>query len=783
MTHPPRTIDAELVFSRSWYRFLTALPFFSLLLSALLMVAGCASPVPPHPDSLSPLVLFQDVGGKKPPAAPVQKKPAGSRATGNARDQAGKGEKTLPEYASDVMVVTASRVAEDPLEIPRSLTVVDPVEIRGKNSLSIVDSLDDRIGVWVEKRTSTTSDPVVRGLAGGNLVALMDGNTISTFWGEGGFAGDDMYGKIDANMVERIEVLRGPASVQYGSNALGGVLNFITRSSPIDYTSEGIRLGGRVKGTYGSAAKEWRLRTEVFGATPEFKFLAGYTNNDVNDVQGGRGVGVQDPTGGEDENFDGKFQWRATDNSEATFSVQNVHRSHLKRFYRPTQDNQNFRQGYSATYRIENPTPFWDEVKANLYYQYKDDRRYWANGDRGRARWWTYTGDLQMVTHLGKNNRLTYGVGAHRDYGESPDDEQFTMFYTTGVKEKASPDTVWDNAGIFLMDRWQVLDCLTLTGGLRYDYFRFDADPDEHYMPPSGRPDLDDFTDRESSFTGGLGFVVEVDPAVRVFGNYSRGFRQFPPHFGVTQHAWGVLASSQLLDPITADNFEVGTKWRTEACQGSAAVYYTKFDNFQNIVRGTFMGQDWFDFNNDTIRQPDEDVYVTKGNGDAYVYGVEIETEVSLQSLFRDVFGPEWTVGGGFMWNFGRDITRDEPFRHTHPARGLFKIRWDDTDPKRGLWWEFTADMVRHFDRIQASRQATDPTYRNDPQNPASGHIRRDGLPGYTVYDIRGGININEYASVTLAVENLTDKKYRSAHSRWDASGINFVASLDIHYY
>ena len=70
-------------------------------------------------------------------------------------------------------------------------------------------------------------------------------------------------GEIDADSIERIEVIRGPQSVLYGSNALGGVLNFITKSCPYDYTLQGAKWGMFMKPTYGTAANEWRFRSEI----------------------------------------------------------------------------------------------------------------------------------------------------------------------------------------------------------------------------------------------------------------------------------------------------------------------------------------------------------------------------------------------------------------------------------------------------------------------------------------------------------------------------------------
>jgi outer membrane receptor for ferrienterochelin and colicin len=152
-------------------------------------------------------------------------------------------EDTTKVYFLDEITVSATRYVRDLFGVSRSVSVASSAEIHRENQVSILDVLDDRIGIWVEKRTGTTSDPVVRGLSGGNVLAIVDGGSVTTFWGEGGFAGDDMYGKIDSESIERIEVLRGPSSVLYGSNALGGVINFVTKRVPIDYAPSGPTLG------------------------------------------------------------------------------------------------------------------------------------------------------------------------------------------------------------------------------------------------------------------------------------------------------------------------------------------------------------------------------------------------------------------------------------------------------------------------------------------------------------------------------------------------------------
>jgi outer membrane receptor protein involved in Fe transport len=684
---------------------------------------------------------------------------------------------------AEPIVVTARRVEEDPFYIPRSLIIVSREEFEERNAGTALDALDQKIGIWVEKRTATTSDPVLCGLSGANLLTLIDGNTLTTFWGEGGFAGDDMYGKIDADTVERIEVLRGPASVFYGSNALGGVINFITRSSPIDYTDGSFEAGSRSKTTIGSAAHEVRQRLETYGAGDTFKYLLGVSYRDVGDLRAGGDVGVQRPTSGRDRNLDAKLQWLPDDHGEVTFSAQSVHRDHIHRFYRPNQDNENFREGYSLTYESDNGPEWWDEARFNLYYQSKEDRRrFFETGNEGVAWWKTATADAQFTRRIGADHRLSFGLGLHRDEGESPDDEQFTITEPDGNTYKAAPDTRWDNAGLFAYDTWALDSRWTVTTGLRYDHFRFESRPDALYAnnPAVTDPGLDEISDTQGAVTGGIGASYSLTDAWQLFGDYSRGFRQFAPNFGVRQLANGVLVPNAFLDPVTADNYEVGAKWRTERTSGAIATYYTRLDNFQNLTTGTFQGSAFYDIEGDGI-EADDQVLVATGNGQAYVYGIEIESSMRLDALFPGRVGPEWSLSGGVMWNYGNDETNDEPLRHTHPARGLLALRWDDPDPERALWWEVAADVVRHFDRVPSDRiSGNDPTYLEDPQDPSKGLLRSDGsLPGYTVFDVRGGVALDEQSSITWAVENVFDKRYRPAHSRMDAPGFGVVLAYE----
>ncbi|MHC4512874.1 MAG: TonB-dependent receptor [Planctomycetota bacterium] len=709
-------------------------------------------------------------GETKPPKEQQKPAPKDQQKQPAAQDQK---PVTLPP-----VIVTAFRSPHDPFELPRSVTYVDQEDIVRRDKASILDTLNRSIGVWVEKRTESTSDPVIRGLSGANLLALVDGNPLTTFWGEGGFAGDDMYGKVEAEGIERIEVIRGPASVAYGSNALGGVINFITRRPTLEYPDEGVRVGGRFKSSYNTINDAELARFDFEVAVPKFRMRLGGTYRDLDDGQGGDDIGTLDPSGGHDKNFDLNSELRVgPEDQTLLISMQQVNRDHLARYYRPTQRNENDRTGVTVGYRSSAPEAA-DGWEGRFYYQWKEDRRYFDNGDFGVAKWRTMSTDWSVRSEsLVPDHRLLAGFTLRKDNGESPDDEQFTIITPAGVRTKAAPDQKWWNLGVFFEDEWDVAPWLTLIGGVRYDRFLYESRPDENYNPPVGDPALDDLRDWDHSFTGGVGAVAKLAEGWRLAASWAKGFRSFAPRFGITQHAFGVIVPTGMLEPVTGDNYELALRCRNHAFESNLVGYYTDFDRFQNIVPGQFMGQDFYDYDGSGTFEPDERVYVTTGNGRAYVYGVEWEARVEPHHFWESV--PEGVyVYGGFMWNYGNDVTNDEPLRHTHPARGVVTVGYEE--PESGKWYvELVADIVREFTRIPSGRLQSDLGYKKEPQDSGSPLVRDDGLPGYTVFDLRGGVQLNENLAFGMNIENLTNKHYRPAHSRMDAFGFTVRVFLE----
>ncbi|GEM_PF-1553976 len=765
---------------------------------------------------------------EKPKEGEVSEKPAGKPSpageestapAGETKEEKGAGKEV--EVAFGEEVVTATRTKARPFRLTRFVTLVDP-EMFDRQELNVaVDALEKRIGTWVEHRTGSTGDAVIRGLSGGNILALVDGCSLSTFWGEGGFAGDDMYGKVDPETVERIEVLRGPGSVLYGSQALGAVINFITRSCPLDFTEGTLAYGARSKFQFTTGNRGFTFRNEAYAAHEDIRILVGSTVRHLGDMEGGGEVGRIDPSSSKESNIDAKIDLRLKKNHLFTIAHQNVYRDPTHRAYRPTQNNTNIRQGYMFRYRGEEFEGALDNVEIKAYHQVKADRRRWLPDDPdpkvGTSTTRTYQLEAQgsLKFEAGGDHTLTGGISYHYDWGESPGDEQFT--YTKGSwpvgppgERMDAPYTFWTNYAAFVQDEYEPADRIKFTGSLRYDYFDFETDPYSHnYYPPAYVHDpsafasleaaqsTDDIEYSENVFTGGIGLNAGLTDWLAAVTSFTVGFRQWPPKFGLTQHGNGIYAPSTDPATIYSYNYEVGAKLNHRNLTGFATFYYNWWDGFEEWHPGSYLGQDWYDWNNNSIQEPDEQILVRESSGQAYLWGVEIQGTLHLRdALLGSGFVEGFSITGGFMYNYGKDLTSHhpdnpdidtdddweyEPIRHTHPLRGIFSVKWEEPGKER-FWASFTADMVGPFTRIPTGRLAGDVGYWRDVTDASQGKIRAWGLPGYSVFDLMAGWKATENLEFTMGLKNIFDRKYRRAHSRTWEMGRSFELGVDIRF-
>ena len=141
------------------------------------------------------------------------------------------GDKTISD-GIDHIVVTAARKKQSVENLSTAISVVTKAEILEKNITLLPDLLREEAGVYIQQTTPGQGIPIIRGLKGSENVHLIDGMRLNTAFFRN--SPNQYLALVDPFMTEQIEIIRGPASVLYGGDALGGVLNVITHTPQFD---------------------------------------------------------------------------------------------------------------------------------------------------------------------------------------------------------------------------------------------------------------------------------------------------------------------------------------------------------------------------------------------------------------------------------------------------------------------------------------------------------------------------------------------------------------------
>jgi len=637
----------------------------------------------------------------------------------------------------DEVVVTATRVEEQVFSVPQAVTRMDRQEIEEGIYRTTPEALMQQPGILVQKTAHGHGSPFIRGLTGQHVLILVDGIRLnnSTFR----FGPNQYLSTVDPASIDHLEIVRGPASVLYGSDALGGVINIITRKRQ-DF-SQARDTDAEANLVYGSADEEHTYRAAVEGNVSSFGYWGGGDYRDFDDLEGGGDVGRQDYTGYDEYHANAALSYQFAGQGRMDLTIQQTHQNNVPRTDKFVNDDE--RQVFdpqertAATLHLQSSPglAFADRVQASLGYQLQkeDLERQGFGSDLVRNyedKVHTAGLNTQADLLLADRHLLSYGVEHYRDRVDS-ERHDTEAGVTTSATSNFPDDSKYYTTGVFLQDEYQLTDATTLVAGLRYSRFKVDSD-------------LEDFGRLDESFddwTGSLRFSTAIAPQWRLFGGVSQGFRA--PNLDdlvvLRSTNEGTDVPSPNLDPEESVNYELGLKLNSARWQGTAVAYYSDYSDLIERGPGTYQGLGFIDDNGNGVQDEGEDNVVQKFNaGDAYIWGVELDARVQID--------PRWSVFGNYTYTYGRNQTGDEPLSRIPPQRLVLGARRQE--PGQPWWVEPYAEIVDNQDRLSA-RDESDP------------RIDTEGTAGYTTLNVRGGWDMSAQHSLQLALNNLADREYK----------------------
>ncbi len=657
------------------------------------------------------------------------------------------------------IVVTASRQEEASANTPAPITVIDSLMIEQAQPEKMADLFKQIPGVEITGEGPFRGLPVIRGFSSNRVLILVDGQRLNNARESTTFAGIQP-GLVNLSEVERIEVLRGPASVQYGSDAIGGVVNILTRRP--DLSSQEFEVTGDVGYEYGTSSDSQNARASVSGTGKGWGFTLGAAYQEAKDYTAADGASedpryssgvLEDDTvpnsGMEQSSFDGSL--RFSTGAQGVFRV-NVEVVRTDDVGFPGFDPEasgidisfpNFDRDKLGL--AWNSGPVWglSDISLSTYYQKvdKESERIFDFGPSffqsnfTRSLIDSYGFNAQSMADAGRHH-LTFGFDFYRDEvdDETLEENCFGGFCLPPSTNVAVPESTQTGLGGYIQDQWAATDALTVHAGLRGDTFDFVSKEDPDYI---GEP----FDVTDSALSGNLGITYAVTDHVNLIALVARGFRspnlQERSFEGFASTGDTFIIQNPDLDSESSLNYEAGFKARYGRYFGGFTVFY---NDLQDFISFEFIGED-----------PDTGLELAQFQNidEAKIWGIELDLET--------IFASWWSLFTNASYTEGENDTTGEPLSAIPPLKVIVGLRY-----QRARWWsEASVRFVDSQDRLPTD----DPRFER-------------GVPGFTVYDLRGGYDFSFGLGVLASLENLTDKLYSEPFNNRPEPGRNLRLGL-----
>ena len=558
----------------------------------------------------------------------------------------------------ETVSVTAVREEARPYDLPRSITVIDQAELAERLPRTTPEALWDAAGVFVQKTNHGGGSPYLRGLVGNQILILVDGIRLnnSTFR----YGPNQYLATIDPAVVERIEVVRGSGSVLYGSDAMGGVINIVTRRPGVGETG----LRGKASTKFMTGGMEQSGRFELAATSATAGVSGGLSVRNFGDLRAGGTLGVEAPSGYAEIAGDLRGEIALSPHQRFTFSYQHHRQEDVPRYDQVAQrgfarygfDPQVRQLGY-LRYERSSASGWRHMLRATASLNRSTEQREYQRRQSPtltseRDQVLTTGLSIELQSRLRPWLSLVSGLDYYHDAIESArrDVDQATGgsldrrgLYPNGAAA--------DSAALFAHatvsgTRWRV------DTGVRASRFEVRA-PDPMFGSARIAP---------STATGSVGALYTLADGVRVFGSVSQGFRapNVDDLSSLGQFDFGMEVPSPGLRPESLVTVEGGLKLRGGSGTASVSVYRTSLADLIDRVRGSFDGSPLLN---------DQNVYQKANIGSGLVRGVEIEAEYRLTASL---------TGNGFLTYTYGHASRNEPLRRIPPLNGLVALRYSD---------------------------------------------------------------------------------------------------------
>jgi hemoglobin/transferrin/lactoferrin receptor protein len=690
---------------------------------------------------------------------------------------------TTDPRALDAITVTATRTPQPVGDVAATVTVIDADEIERRvvNDIRGLVRYEPNVSVRNQAGRFGLAGFNIRGLDGNRVLVLLDGVRVADGFAIGDFSNAGRN-SVDVDALKVVEVLRGPSSSLYGSNALAGVVSLVTKD-PRDYldpkadadSSLRLRLGhdetdgSTQRGfTAAVASGEWSamaLATRRSGGPLDNQgrsSAADSTRTVPNPQDIDSDALLTRVVRDGDEGRASRLTLDLNDSRTTTEVLSAIREQRLGptriQTERLTGDDRQERRRIAFDQTLGGLMPFIADGRVNLYYQSTETRQDTVERrrtippagpqqltERERSFLFDQTlagAELVMQSDLDVGpvtHRLVYGLEwVETDTDQLREGRQRNLL-TGAVTNVVGPDafpvrdfppSTTRELALFVQDEIALFDeRLTLVPGIRWDRYRLNPSPDAIFIADNPGIVPVDIETTEASPKFGASF--RLDEAWSLHANWARGFRA-PPYndanIGFTNLQFGYTAiPNPDLAPETSEGIELGVRWRGDLGFAALTGFYNRYDDFIESLAS--LGID-----------PATGllVFQSRNRSEVDIRGVELRGSLDLGELADITTG--FSLNGSFGWSRGDDRELDQPLNSIDPVKAAIGLRYDATSARWNT--ELVITAVTGKNRVDDS---FGPLFRT---------------PGYATVDWYGRWQATPWLRLDAALLNLGDRKY-----------------------
>ncbi|MGV6852512.1 MAG: TonB-dependent receptor plug domain-containing protein [bacterium] len=655
-------------------------------------------------------------------------------------------EEDEPKTHMEEIQVTASRHAQTTGDVSASVSLVNDELLKEPGNLTVIDALRGQPGIFVQQTTPGQGVPIIRGLKGSEILHLVDGVRINNAFFRN--APNQYVALIDPRMLGRIEVLRGAGSSFYGSDAMGGVVNMLTRKP-----SGADDLSGEFSLNYFSADGSLVSHTQ-FDATSQHAdilFDADYVSSGNRTTGSNRHLPTAYTSRAASVKLIGRSDFKWMLNLQYLIQPSTPRVDDLVAGFGQTEpDSQQFlfkpndRTFAHLKIGSEHKTAFWDNWEGHLSTQLMHDNRL-SQGfgsdtiKTEQNRSWSHNASFQ-ASKESNTNFWQYGFDYYFDKVNSARQKtSATSGIATTTNSRFPDGASMEVIGLWASAERSLINNASTTLSLRYSSINT-------HLPAADRGvavavDTNDLS-------GSIGLHYPINQQWSFNSNLGRGFRA-PNIFDL-----GTLGErpgnrfnigNPNLKPEYLWSWDAGLRYRGASWRGEWVFFY---NDYQDKIISVSTG----DLTDDGRR-----IVRSENASSVKIYG--------LESQFSYDSGHSLNANLVLNWSFGTTKTNSitEPSDRIPPLNIMAKLNW-----------EFDSGNVLSLEQRASSRQS-----RLSSRDLTDPRIDPNGTAGWTTTEVR--LSSPLHASATqwhIGVSNVFNKAYREHGSGGDAAGIGILLGV-----